>query len=63
MMLCGECRKHYHLFNYLTCFYCLPDSKKQEIKEYQEFEQQMDQMMERIEAAYQAENRDEGGAQ
>ena len=45
MQLCSHCRKRYHLFQYQTCFNCIPSCRKKELRESEEqlrkFEEEM----------------------
>jgi hypothetical protein len=48
MMLCGNCKTKYHHFRYSTCFDCISEERKLEIKEQRVFEAEMDAMMAKL---------------
>jgi len=56
MMLCGNCKTKYHHFRYSTCFDCISEDRKLEIKEQRAFAAEMDARMaeldKRLEEAY-----------
>ena len=52
MMLCGKCKKNYHPFKYDRCFNCLPRRRKTEVKEQQQFEEEIMRRDRALEQAY-----------
>ena len=52
MMLCGKCKKNYHPFKYDGCFNCLPRRRKTEVKEQQQFEEEIMRRDRALEQAY-----------